>query len=86
MRTRNATVVSYLNLHRCGSDSSWSCRRSSSSNGSSSASPRATAVTLSSREVMNVSVMRGTYASSMLGVSPLRYGTLLISLDHSARR
>ena len=26
----------------------------------------------------------GTYASSMLGVSPLRYGTLEINRDHSA--
>mmetsp|Transcript_14897 Transcript_14897/g.36029 ORF Transcript_14897/g.36029 Transcript_14897/m.36029 type:complete len:228 (+) Transcript_14897:1381-2064(+) len=57
---RNVTVVSYRNRHRCGRDSSWSCSCSSLSSGSSDAVELATAVTLSSREVMNVSVMRGT--------------------------
>ena len=34
---------------------------------------------LSSLDVMNVSVILGTYASSMDGVSPLRYGTSSLS-------
>jgi hypothetical protein len=43
-------------------------------------------VTESRRLVMNVSVMRGTYASSMEGASPLRYGTEEMRRDHRHRR